>query len=177
MLSDMYTLQQILVSFENTLRIDYREADTQAVIKGAVQGLENAYQCKLDQPVYTVQAQNMLVADTLNEFLATLSKCFGDLAALSTISMFTKKTPIRLEDVNYLGSTSASLMTALKYLQDRVLYEQRGDIVTRLPSMLNNVEMCQVKRLFIIMLVLERLGIFEGVAACAQLLYLGGLAL
>ena len=42
---------------------------------------------------------------------------------------------------------------------------------------LNNVEMSQIKRLFIVMLVMEKLGIHEGVAACAQLLYIGGLVL
>ena len=172
MLADMFTLQQVLLSFENTLRIEYTETDVSRIIKVSKQKLENAYQCRLDQPVYTVQAQNELVSENLNVFLQELAECLKQLTALTSISMFTKKPPINLADVNYLGFT-----TALKYLQDRVCYEKRSTIVPALVGALNNVEMSQIKRLFIVMLVMEKLGIYEGVAACAQLLYIGGLVL
>ena len=56
-------------------------------------------------------------------------------------------------------------------------YEKRCTLVPALVGALNNVEMSQIKRLFIVMLVMEKLGIYEGVAACAQLLYIGGLVL
>ena len=110
-------------------------------------------------------------------FLQELAECLKQLTALTSISMFTKKPPINLADVNYLGFTSETLTTALKYLQDRVCYEKRSTIVPALVGALNNVEMSQIKRLFIVMLVMEKLGIYEGVAACAQLLYIGGLVL
>lgn len=177
MLTDMFTLQQVLLSFENTLRIEYTETDVARIIKTARQKLENAYQCRLDQPVYTVQAQNELVSENLNVFLQELAECLKQLTALTSISMYTKKPPINLADVNCLGFTSETLTTALKYLQDRVCYEKRGTIIPALVSALNNVEMSQIKRLFIVMLVMESLGLFEGVAACAQLLYIGGLVL
>ena len=73
MLTDMFTLQQVLLSFENTLRIEYTETDVARIIKTARQKLENAYQCRLDQPVYTVQAQNELVSENLNVFLQELA--------------------------------------------------------------------------------------------------------
>ena len=165
------------MSFENTLRIEYTETDVSRIIKVSKQKLENAYQCRLDQPVYTVQAQNELVSENLNVFLQELAECLKQLTALTSISMFTKKPPINLADVNYLGFTSETLTTALKYLQDRVCYEKRSTIVPALVGALNNVEMSQIKRLFIVMLVMEKLGIYEGVAACAQLLYIGGLVL
>lgn len=177
MLADMFTLQQVLLSFENTLRIEYTETDVSRIIKVSKQRLENAYQCRLDQPVYTVQAQNELVSENLNVFLQELAECLKQLTALTSISMFTKKPPINLADVNYLGFTSETLTTALKYLQDRVCYEKRSTLVPALVGALNNVEMSQIKRLFIVMLVMEKLGIYEGVAACAQLLYIGGLVL
>lgn len=177
MLSDLFSLQQTLLSFENTLRIEYSEVDVARVLKAARQRLENAYQCHLDKPVYTVQAENELVSENLNVFVQEISECLKQLAALTSISMFTKKPPISLADVNYLGFTAETLTTALKYLQDRVLYEKRATVLPAITGALNNVEMSQIKRLFIVMLVLEDLGIYEGVSACAQLLYLGGLAL
>lgn len=120
MLADMFTLQQVLLSFENTLRIEYTETDVSRIIKVSKQRLENAYQCRLDQPVYTVQAQNELVSENLNVFLQELAECLKQLTALTSISMFTKKPPINLADVNYLGFTSETLTTALKYLQPGV---------------------------------------------------------
>ena len=156
MLADMFTLQQVLLSFENTLRIEYTETDVSRIIKLSKQKLES---------------------ENLNVFLQELAECLKQLTALTSISMFTKKPPINLADVNYLGFTSETLTTALKYLQDRVCYEKRSTIVPALVGALNNVEMSQIKRLFIVMLVMEKLGIYEGVAACAQLLYIGGLVL
>lgn len=177
MLTDMFTLQQVLLSFENTLRIEYTENEVARVIKAARQKLENAYQCRLDQPVYTVQAQNELVSENLNIFLQEVAECLKQLTVLTSVAMFTKKPPINLADVNYLGFTSETLTTALKYLQDRICYEKRSTIVPAITGALNNVEMSQIKRLFIIMLMMESLGLQEGVAACAQLLYIGGLVL
>lgn len=177
MLSDMFNLQEVLRAFETTLRIEYTEEDVARTLKAAQQRLENAYQCRLDEPVYTVQAQNELVSENLENFILQVAECVKQLSALTSIAMFTKKPPINLADVNYLGFTSETLITALKYLQDRICYEKRGTIIPPITGALNNVEMSQVKRLFIILLMLERLGIAEGVAVCAQLLYLGGLAL
>lgn len=177
MLADMFTLQQTLLSFENTLRIEHVERDVHGILKMARQKLENAYQCRLDKPVYTVQAQNELVSEHLNTFVQQVAECVKQLTALTSISMYKKKAPISLADVNYLGFTSGTLSLALKYLQDRVYYEKRDGIIPAITNALNSVEMSQIKRLFIIMLMLESLGIPEGVAACAQFLYIGGLSL
>ena len=177
MLSDMFTLQQVLLSFENTLRIERNENDVSRIIKTAKQNIERAYACNLNKPVYVVQASSDIAADSLDVFLQELSECFKQLAALISISAFTKKPPINLAVVNYLGFTAETLTTALKYLQDRVYYEKRSTVIPAITNALNNVEISQIKRLFIVMLVLEDLGISEGVAACAQLLFMGGLVL
>lgn len=177
MLSDFYPLQQTLLAFENTLRLEYTEPDVSRILTAAKQRLENAYQCRLDKSVYTVQAQHEFVSENLTVFLSDVSECVKQLTALTSCVLFSKKPPMILADVNYLGFTAETLTTALKYLQDSVLYEKRGTIIPTLTQALNHVEMSQIKRLFIIMLMLEQLGISEGVSACAQLLYIGGLAL
>ena len=174
MLTDMFTLQQALLACENTLRIEYTEKDTNRILTASKHALENAYQCKLDEPVYVVQAKNELVSENLNVLIVEIAACVQQLAALNSITAFEKRAPINLSDVNFLGFTRESLSTALKYLQDRILYEKRDQIIPALKAALNNVEMSQIKRLFIIMLALEQLGIPEGVAVCAQLLYFGG---
>lgn len=177
MLADMFTLQQVLRSFETTLFLEYEERDVPSILKAAQQRLENAYQCRLDQPVYAALMQNEFVGTELTVFLEKVAECVKQLAALNSVALFTKKPPVNLADVNYLGFTAETVRTGLAYLQDRILYEKRVDAISDFTRALSNLEMSQIKRLFIIMLMLERLGISEGVAACAQLLYIGGLTL
>lgn len=177
MLIDIFSLKQTLVSAESALRIDYTEKDTAKIVQQAVQKLENAYQCHLDDPVYVVQAKNELVADHLNEFIQQVGRCVMELSGIVLMSMYTKKPPVDLRDVNYLGFAQKELATALKYLQDKVHYEQRQSIIPALYYALNNVEMSQIKRLFIVMLLCERLGLPEAVSVCAALLYQGVLVL
>lgn len=177
MISDFFSLKDILLLFENTLRIEYEESDCLKIIKSAKQKLENAYQVKLDKPVYDVQAQNELVSDALNMFLAELAEGVKNLSAFTNMVMFSKIPSISLADVNYLGFTRETLTTALKYLQDKALYEKRQSIIPPLRNAVSNIEMSQIKRLFVIMLVMEELGIKEGVAVVAQHLYIGGLRL
>ena len=67
-------------------------------------------------------------------------------------------------------------MNVLKYCQDKKLFKQhKENIIQPLSNTLNNISMCTIKRLFIILLMFSELGIDEGVSIIAQLLYLGGL--
>lgn len=180
MIADLYSLGDILMDCEATLRLQYDEANQNnvaAILKAAKERLENAYQCRLDEPVYTVQAKNALVANDLEIFVKEAGSCVERLSTLTMLTMFTKKPPINLADVNFLGFTRESLTMALRYLQDKVLYAERGPLIVPIRNALNNIEMSHVKRLFIIMLAFENLGMEEGTAACAALLYLGGVAL
>ena len=177
MLIDQFSLKDTLMSFESALRIDYNEKDTAKIVQQAIAKLENAYQCHLDEPVYVVQAKNELVADHLNQFLDQVGRCVMELSAVTLMAMYSKRPPIDLRDVNYLGFAQKELATALKYLQDKVHYEQREGIIPALYYALNNVEMSQTKRLFIIMLLCEKLGLPEAVATCSALLYQGVLVL
>ena len=92
------------------------------------------------------------------------------------LKLFHKNMGITLADVNYLGYAKKNLLTSLKYLQDETQYKKhREAIVSSLSNTLNNISMCSVKRMFICLLVMDRLGISEGVAIMAELLYIGGL--
>lgn len=172
MISDFYTLQDILLGFENTLRIEYTENNSDRILKEAKNRIENAYQIKLDKPIYDVQAQNALTADSITIFLEKLSMSVQSLAAYTNTVMFNKLNGISLADVNYLGFTAETLRAALKYLQDKNLYERRGSFIPAIRNAVNNIDMSQVKRLFVIMLLLEELGVKEAVSVVAQYLYI-----
>jgi hypothetical protein len=80
-----------------------------------------------------------------------------------------------LADVEYLGYAKLKFLNALKYLKDYELYDKRDMFIPEIVRALDNIAMCSIKRLCIIMLVAERLGIYELVAAVAQHLFGGGM--
>lgn len=175
MISDFLSIDKILLSFESTLKIEYDERETHRIIENAISKLENAYTVTIDTDLYSLQSKNMLVADNLNTLLQQICECLKSMSLYTDITMLNRSIAISLADVNYLGFAKPQLITALKYLQDKVLYEKRDTIIPPITAAVTNIDMCTIKRLFIILLVLERLGVKEGVAVVARLLYLGGL--
>lgn len=176
MISDKYTLPNILVACESTLRLEYTEEnvnDVGRILKEAKARLENAYHTRFDEDIYTVQAKNALVATDLETFVDSCAKCVEQLAMLSAGAFYTKRAPVELADVNYLGFAREALCQVLRYLQDKVAYERGRSEIPTLKAALNNVEMSDIKRLFLVMLAFDNLGMYEGVYTCAQLLYHG----
>lgn len=175
MISDFLSIDQNLLSFESTLKIEYEEREVHKVIASSITKLENAYKVNINTDLYSLQSQNMLVAENLNILLAQICDCLKSMSLYTDITMLNRSIGISLADVNYLGFAKAELITALKNLQDKDLYEKRGTIIPPITAAVSNIDMCTIKRLFVIMLVLERLGVKEGVAVIARFLYLGGL--
>lgn len=174
MLDDNISLNGILVSIEGVLRIEHtEEARVNNTIDDALDRLENNFGTKFDKDIYPIQSENQLSAENVNLFLRDLTTCLQNLSLFIQLKFFHKNIGITLADVNYLGYSKKQIQTSLKYLQDEALYKQHhDDIIPPLFNTLNNINMCSIKRLFIIMLMFDRLGITEGVAIVAQLLYM-----
>lgn len=166
-----------LTSLESTLSLEMQSEQTvQEIIDAAVIRLENMYACTLDADLFTIQGENALVADNISHLLRDLQMCLCQIAFYTNLKLYHTNMAITLSDVNYLGYSKAVLLTSLKYLQyEKEAESHREDIIKPLYNTLNNITMCTVKRLFISMLMLDRLGVYEGVAVIAQLLYTGGL--
>lgn len=172
------SLVNLCTSFESTLKIDYSgEARVSEVIDRAVKSLENTYDCTFDKDVFTLRAENQLSAANLDLFLRDVKQCLAEMSLYCELKLFHKNVGFNLSDINYLGSSKQQLMTSLRYLQDQAEQQhKREDIIKPIMNALDNISQCQPKRLFVYLLVFDRLGIFEGVAIVAQLLYLGGLS-
>lgn len=175
MISDYISLSSILINFEQVLKIEYSEMSTERIIRNAKSKLENSFQVTFNKSVYELQAENRLVADTLNIFLEQVIDALKGLSLYVDNCMFNSSVPIDLADVNYLGFDGNSIRVALRYLQSSKTYAQKNDIIIPLRAAVSNIEPCDIKRLFIILFMLDDLGIGEGAAVVAKLLYLGGL--
>lgn len=177
MLDTNISINSILISMESTLKI---EADpdlkVSEVLDASIKRLENMYACTFDRDIYTLQGENQLIADNLSLLLKDVQQCLAQLSLFISLKLFHKNLGLSLADINYIGYSREQLLTALRYLQDETQYKKYGaEIVSPLHNSLNNVSMCAIKRLFIVLLMFDRLGLTEGVAIVAQLLYLGGL--
>ena len=175
MISDYISLSSILLSFEQVLKIEYSEMSVDRIIRSAKAKLENNFQVTFDKSLYELQAENRLVADSLNVLLEQIIAALESMCLFIENCMFTSNVPIDLADVNYLGSDKVSLRVAMRYLQNNKTYAQRESIIPVLRAQVSSIEPCDIKRLFVIMFMLDELGIYEGAAVIAKLLYLGGL--
>lgn len=179
MFDDTISFNNILTSLESTLSIEMLgDMTVSEIIDAAVQRLENTYAFTLDRDVYTLQSESQLTADKIDALLKDVQQCLAMLSFYTNLKIFHTNMVITLSDVNYLGYAKEQLLTALKYLMYENEYRKHStEIITPLYNTLNNIPMCSVKRMFIILLMLARLGISEGVAIMAQLLYVGGLVI
>ena len=175
MISDIISLPSILINIEQVLKIEYTEMSSDRIITSAKAKLENAFQVKFDKSVYDLQAENRLIAENINMLLEQIVDALRSLSLFVDNCMFNANIPIDLADVNYLGFAAESLRVALRYLQSDKTYNQRESIIPSLKAAVSNIEPSNVKRLFIILFMLDELGVYEGAATVAKLLYLGGL--
>lgn len=177
MLDDRISFNKVLVSLESTLKLEVMgDNTTQQTIDNAVANLENTYHCTFDRDVWLLMGESQLSSVSLSQLVNNLQQALAELSLYIELKLYHKNLAISLADVNYLGYAKEQLNSALKYLQDvKLAQPNRQEYIKPYYTTLNNIPMCMVKRLVIVMLMLDRIGVYEGVAIVAQLLYLGGL--
>lgn len=179
MFDNMVSATSVLLGLEAALRIEMDpNKKTKENVNAAIERLENAYVVTFDRDVFSLIEESQLMSDKLSIFLRDVQQALYGLSFFTDLKLFHKNIPITLADTNYIGYAREQLLTALQYLQDENEYAKHADsIMAPLENSLDNVPMCSVKRLFISMLVLHRLGISEGVSCIARVLYIGGLVI
>lgn len=179
MFDSMVSINSVLLGLEAALRIEMDPSKkTKENVDAAIERLENAYVVQFDRDVFSLIEESQLMSDKLTIFLRDIQQALCMLSFYTDLKLFHKNIPITLSDTNYLGYAREQLLTALRYLQDSDESKKHSEsILVPLEHALDNISMCSVKRLFITLLVLNRLGIKEGVACVARVLYLGGLVI
>lgn len=176
MIIESLSLTQAITSLESVLKIEYsNDAKVDETIKEAIKRLENANGITIDKDIYSLQAENQLATDILNHFVLDVTECLKQISLYICLQTFNHSIGFTLADVNYLGTARPKLMAGLKYLLDKNLYPRRADVINMIRSTLDSVPLNKIKRMFVALLLLEQLGITEGVAIMAQLLYMGGI--
>ena len=118
-----------------------------------------------------------MYTENLDKLIDNITVSLQRMSLQLSMILFTKKIPYSLSDVNYLGFARDNLLVSLKYLMDSDLYvKERSNIIQPILSAIDNIIICTVKRLFVCLLVLDDIGIYDGASILAHLLYLGGLS-
>lgn len=174
MLSNMADLSTAVLAFETVLKIEYDETDTKRVIQNAIRKLETSYGMRIEgMTLYDLQSENINLADNIQNLLMQILECTKTVSFLFQNGMYHHSIPITLSSVKYLGLGKTALQTILRYFQNEDEYYLSKNTVPQLVLGLDGVDMCTVKKMFIILLVLDQLGVTESVAVMAQYLYYG----
>lgn len=174
MLKNMVNLKAVILSFETVLKIEYEENNTKRVIANSIRRLESAYAMRIDgKTLYELEVENAHLADTIQNLLQQILECTKSLSFLFQCGMFTHAIPISLSTVKYLGLGKEALQSILRYFQNVDDYYLANNAVPQITACLDGIDMSEVKRMFIILLVLDKLGLEESVAIVAQYLYYG----
>jgi len=175
MIKDL-SINDCIVSLEGVLKIDYSgDRNVAQILQAAKEDLENAYGVTIDKPIYDIQAESQLSATNIDHFLNSLMVALQKLALYNSLVYYTTNVPFSLADVNYLGVAREELMVTLKYLLNEKFYmAEHEKACESFLQIVDSTTVNFVKRLFVILLMLDKLGIYEGATIAAQLLYLGG---
>ena len=93
------SLKEVLLSFENVLRIEYRDKDVEAIIKRSKQAIENSYQIQLGPDIFETQSENSrLLGETLDNFLGQLTECIKSMSLIVSLTLFDKRKDITLKE-------------------------------------------------------------------------------
>ena len=176
MLRDDVQLPMVLTQLESTLKLDYSAKTVREMLEIAKNKLENSYAIKFDKPLYQLQIDNRFVNPAINTLINDIENGLKSFALIYSLSMYDRNFSQTLHDINYCGYSRQKFLINLKYVQDIDLYDKRGSFFELIEAALDNIPMCQVKKMLIIMLMLAKLDMREGVALIAQYLYIGGVA-
>lgn len=174
MLKDMVDLNSVVLSFETVLKVEYEENNTKRIIDNSIRKLENSYGMRIQgKSLYDLEAENTNLADTIHNLLSQILECTKSMAFMFQSGMFQHDVPVSLGTVKYLGLGKEALQTILRYFQNMDEYYLAASSVSQIMLGLDGIDMSIVKRMFIVMLVLDELGVKEAVAIIAQYMYYG----
>lgn len=174
MIADMVSLEATVLSYETVLKIEYEEQSAKKVVESSIKKLENAYGVRMQgKSLYDLEAENINIAPVVNNILLQVLEATKNMSFLFMSGMYRHDVPVSLSTVKYLGLGKEAIQTILRYFQNMDEYYLAGNSVSQIMLGLDSIDMSIVKRLLIIMLELDALGIKEAVAIIAQYLYYG----
>ena len=89
------------------------------------------------------------------------------------MALFHNRLSVSMKDVSYLGFNARHLQNCFKYLINERVFDNRSQFLPQVLAVANKLETGYVRRLLVLVAVLDALGIKEGVCVMSQYLYIG----
>lgn len=173
-IGQLYNLFDILRDIEVALCVeasDYDERDCDNILLNVKKRLNRQYQVDFTQ--YKVSDALLSNSDNLLLFVETMKHLHGILSGYCQVSRYTKKIDVSLDNINYLGVTKVSMQKVLKCLQYKDTYDRAREALDSIKVKLATISICTEKRLFLLLVISDELGIYELSTCIAEILFLG----
>jgi hypothetical protein len=173
LIGNTVSLPDTLLGLEGLLFIDTKlNIDEQ--VRQSIAEIEAGLGVKLDgHSIGEVRDSDPMSVSRIDGFMAQLSECLKNITLLSSMALFHNKLSVSMKDAAYLGFNAQHLQNCFKYLINERVYENRSQFLPQVLSVANKLETGYIRRLLVLVAVLDALGIKEGVCVLCQYLYIG----
>lgn len=176
MVEESLSLQELIIGFEQSLRVSYSELKISEIIKQVRNELYTVFSIGTNQTLDEARIANKYAATGIEALRTQLLENLKSFCIHMQGCMFEKNFGKTAKDYNYIGLSKKTFLVAMQYLQDKDLYEKKAsEIMEDLKTYIDALDSSLIKRLLIIMELLYSLGFSTGVSTIAQFLYLGGI--
>lgn len=176
MLEEALNLQDIIVGFEQALRIDYSELKVDDIVKQVRKELYMVFNIQENQTLHEAIITDKFAATSVDALRKQLIENLKSFCVYMQECIYNKSYGKTAKDYNYIGLSKKTFLVAMSYLQDKELADKKAsEIMEDLRTYIDTLDSSLIKRLLIIMEILYSLGFNIGVSSIAQFLYLGGL--
>lgn len=169
------SISECLISLEGVLNIEYSaDISTAKLIDHTIRSLESRYGVTINKSLYDIQNESQLSAETVGKLISNISTALQHLALYNIMCYYQKSIPFNLADVNYLRYAQSEMKSYLACLIDEELYNsEHKNILDAFTVALDNITPTFIKRLFVVLLVLDKLGMYDAASVVATTLYMG----
>lgn len=175
---DNYNITDIILQLELTLQVDgrdYQERDVETIYQNVLRRISKQY--RLDLSNSPITDASWYAGDTRSDavlLMDNLTHQHGMLCGYLQIVRYIQKIDIKMSTINYAGFTPQSMDNFFLACMSRMSVPNTKEAITAIEKRFGTLGMCPEKRLLLLLMITYRLGLYELVAAIAEIFYLGG---
>lgn len=174
----VHGLDTIITEAEVALKIeghDYEETDFSRIMADIKKRINKEYQIDLNNgKVNDISFETGIYKAATSLFLDTMSGVHMKLTAECQLERYQTISSTHLAKLNWLGFTRESLLAMLMHAQTLKNLPKCEKAIKSFEAALATINFGIEKRLIMLMCVAYEIGVYEIVAAIAEILYLGG---
>ena len=176
-IEELYDIHTIVRDTEIALQIDgkdYAEKSIDVIMEGIYTRMIRQYQLDFHNMLATDQALEIGKSQSAAVlFLENLAVLHAKLCGYLQIVRYTKLALIRPSNFNYMGLKRESFISVMMACTNSNSVTSMQDAINAFGRKFGSINTCLEKKLILIMIVSYKLGLYELVAAIAEIFYVG----